>query len=196
MKAIDFITTVRPDLQEKSEHWKNEELFIKLQESFLEIQSHLPFFIIKESLAIESGRAEYYLTYTPLKNVSFKLGGTRKLDYVDSENFYISDKQDIYTFEHDKVLLNFTPTGNTTADIAYKYAKQLINTNCYIDIPIEHHVALRLLFMSKIHEKPTRNTKERNLSTHYLKLYNVKKDELKIGKNMRSKNNQTTYQGV
>lgn len=196
MIAADFITQVRPDLQEKSEHWSNEELLIKLQRSYTGIQSDLPFFITKETLAIEKGISEYYLQYVPLKNVSFKMGDTRKLDYVDSENFYISDKQNIYTFDHDKVLLKFTPSNSTSSDIVYKYAKHLTNMNCHIEIPVAHHEALRLLFMSKIHEKPTRNTKERNLSTHYLNLYNGEIQKIKLGQKMRPKNNQTTYQGV
>lgn len=196
MIAADFITQVRPDLQEKSEHWSNEELLIKLQRSYIGIQSDLPFFITKETLAIESGKSEYYLEYVPLKNVSFKMGESRKLDYVDSENFYISDKQNIYTFDHDKVLLKSTTMDSISGDIVYKYAKELTNMNCHIEIPIAHYEALRLLFMSKIHEKPTRNTKERNLSTHYLNLYSAEIQKIKIGQRMRPKNNQTTYQGV
>lgn len=196
MIAADFITQVRPDLQEKSEHWSNEELLIKLQRSYIGIQSDLPFFITKEVLAIEKGILEYYLEYVPLKNVSFKMGGTRKLDYVDSENFYISDKQNIYTFDHDRVLLKLPPTNSSFIDIVYKYAKHLANANCHIEIPLAHHEALRLLFMSKIHEKPTRNTKERNLSTHYLNLYNGEIQKIKIGQKMIPKNNKTIYQGV
>lgn len=196
MIAADFITQVRPDLQEKSEHWSNEELLIKLQRSYIGIQSDLPFFIVKDPLVIKKGTKECYLQYVPIKNVSLKIGGTRKLDYVDSENFYISDKQNIYTFDHDRVLFNFTPMDDVSAEIVYKYAKELANKNCHIEIPIAHHEALRLLFMSKIHEKPTRNTKERNLSTHYLKLYEAEKDKIKIGQKLRPKNNQTTYQGV
>lgn len=196
MIAADFITQVRPDLQEKSEHWSNEELLIKLQRSYTGIQSDLPFFIVKEPLTIEKGKKEYYLQYVPLKNVSLKMGGTQKFDYVDPENFYISDKQNIYTFDNDRVLLGFTPTGDVLGDIVYKYAKSLVNMNCHIEIPIAHYEALRLLFMSKIHEKPTRNTKERNLSTHYLKLYEVELQKIKVLQKMRPKNNQTTYQGV
>lgn len=196
MIAADFITQVRPDLQEKSEHWSNEELLLKLQRSYIGIQSDLPFFITKETLAIEKGISEYYLQYVPLKNVSFKIGGTRKLDYVDSENFYISDKQNIYTFDHDKVQLKFTPIDSMSGDMVYKYGKELANANCHIEIPIAHYEALRLLFMSKIHEKPTRNTKERNLSTHYLKLYENEIQKIKIAQKMIPKNNKTTYQGV
>lgn len=196
MIAADFITQVRPDLQEKSEHWSNDELLIKLQRSYIGIQSDLPFFIIKEPLVIKKGTKECYLQYPPLKNVSLKMGGTRKLDYVDSENFYISDKQSIYTFDHDRVLFNLTATDDMSVEIVYKYAKALSNANCHIEIPAAHHEALRLLFMSKIHEKPTRNTKERNLSTHYLKLYEVEINKIKIAQKMRPKNNQTTYQGV
>lgn len=196
MIATDFITQVRPDLQEKSEHWSNEELLIKLQRSYIGIQSDLPFFITKETLAIEKGKSEYYLEYVPLKNVSFKIGGTRKIDYVDSENFYISDKQNLYTFDNDMVLLKFTPTDSMFGDIIYKYAKHLTNFNCHIEIPIAHHEALRLLLMSKIHEKPVRNTKERNLSTHYLNLYRGEIQKIKIAQKMIPKNNKTTYQGV
>lgn len=195
MKASDFILQTRVELNEKTEFWNDEELLIKLQRSYLALQYDLPFFTAKESLVIEKDKDEYYLKYTPLKNVSLKIDG-KTFNYTDADYFYIVDDESYYTFEADKLLLGFTPDKIMDAVIVYRHEKSLENANCNIETPSIYNKALRLLFMSEIHEKPTRNTKERNLNIHYLKLYDAELKNLRINKKMRPRNIQSNYQRI
>ena len=195
MNANDLIIQIRSDLQEKSQHWKNEELFVKLQRSFTSLQDDLPFFITKETLAITKEKDEYYLKHIPLKNVSC-LVGRSKFNYTELENFYIKFVDKEYTFEEDKILLNRIVKEDVGLNIVYKYTKELKTLNCAIDIPLTYHKALRLLFLSDIHEKPTRNTKERNLSAYYLNLYEKEISKVKKNKKLRPKNVTSKYQRI
>jgi hypothetical protein len=68
--------------------------------------------------------------------------------------------------------------------------------NCVVDVPQTYRRALRLLFMSEIHEKPILNTKERNLSSHYLSLYDKEIYKLSKFQKKRSKNIVSQYQIV
>lgn len=195
MKAADFITQTRVELNEKTEFWSDEEMLIKLQRSYVSLQYDLPFFIAKESLVIEKDKDEYYLIYAPIKNVSLKIDDDR-YEYSDAEFFYITDNKKRYTFDAEKLMLGFTPDKTMNAVIIYRYDKHLSNANCEIETPAIYNKALRLLFMSEIHEKPTRNTKERNLNIHYLKLYEAELKKLRIEKKMRPKNIQSKYQRI
>lgn len=196
MLAKDFITQTRIELDEKaSEHWSNEELFIKLQRSYVSLQYDIPFFLSTETVDIKKGITEYYLTYTALKNVGMSIDGT-PYTYSDIENFYLSDTPRRYTFDENRMLLYPAPLEDASAVVVYRHEKRLENENCHIELPAYQHKALRLLFMSEIHEKPTRNTKERNLSLHYLKLYEAEKVKLKVEKKMRPRNITTNYQRI
>lgn len=195
MKAKDFIIQTRAELNEKTEFWKNEELLIKLQRSYNALQFDLPCFISKETLAIQKDKSQYYLQNKPIKNVGLKVDGM-VFDYAEIENFYISLKQRQYTFQDDTLLLSQTPLKDGNAELVYKYIRELSNENCEIEIPLIYHKALRLLFMSEIHEKPTRNTKERVLSVHYIKLYDKEIHTLKVGQKLRPKNITSNYQRI
>jgi len=195
MKAKDFILQVRADLQEKSEHWKDEELLIKLQRSYMSLQFDLPFFITKDTLAIKKDISQYQLPFKVLKNVSLYVDD-KKYEYNDIENFHITLKDRQYTFDEDVLLLNNIPVKDTEAKIVYMYEKQLHTMNCEIGIPLNYHKALRLMFLSEIHEKPTRNTKDRNLNTHYLKLYALEVNKLKLGKKVRPVNITSEFQRI
>lgn len=195
MKANDFILQTRADLQEKSQHWKNEELFVKLQRCYIALQFDLPFFITRESVAIKKDKSEYHLLNTPLKNVGLKINSI-PYDYIDIENFYTSTKEIQYSFDGNKLLISSVPTADSTAEVAYRYQKALENGNCEIETPSIYNKALRFLFLSDIHEKPTRNTKERDLSVHYLKLYKQEVKEQVINKKSRPKNITSKYQIV
>jgi hypothetical protein len=195
MKAIDFILQTRIELNEKTEFWSDEEMLIKLQRSYVSLQYDLPFFIAKESLAIQSGISEYYLKYTPLKNINCTIDGM-VIEYRDTESFYSGDKSDCYTFNGDQLLLGFIPLKEQMVEIVYRYEKHLENGNCEIETPSIYNKALRLLFMSEIHEKPTRNTKERNLNIHYLKLYDAELRKLRVDNKMRSRNIKSNYQRI
>ncbi|MGB3988533.1 MAG: hypothetical protein WBK67_02450 [Minisyncoccales bacterium] len=195
MKASDFILQTRADLQEKSEHWKDEELLIKLQRAYVSLQFDLPCFIARENIDIVEGKQDYYLTYTPLKNVGLIVDG-RNREFSATESFYITPNENSYTFEENLLILGFVPKTQGAATIVYKYSKELVNENCEIEIPLIHHKALRLLFMSEIHEKPTRNTKERVLSVHYIKLYEQEIAKLKVEQKVRAKNITSKYQRI
>lgn len=183
MLASDFILETRADLQEKSEHWKDEELLIKLRRSYVSLQSDLPFFMFKETLNIKKGISEYHLTFKALQNITLKIDGM-DYTYSDLENFYIRPLNNQYSFNESILLVNNTPTSDSTAEVVYKHEKKISTMNCFIEVPESHLNALGLLFLSKIHEKPTGNTKMRNLSTHYIKLY--KTEILNIKKNKKT----------
>jgi hypothetical protein len=195
MKASDFILQTRADLQEKSEHWKDEELLMKLQRSYVSLQFDLPYFITSETIAITEGKSEYYLLNEPLKNVSFSIDSTA-FNFSTIDNFYISLKDKQYTFNTNRVIINHIPIKNSIGIIVYKFNKKLVTTNCEVELPAIYLKALRLLFMSDIHEKPTRNTKERNLSVHYIKLYEQEIRKLKIDQKLRPTNLTSNYQRI
>lgn len=195
MKATDFILQTRIDLQEKSEHWRDEELLLKLQRAYVSLQFDLPYFIARESVAITEGVQSYYLGFTPLKNVTLSVD-EQVLEFTTLENFYVRTSEKSYTFDNNMLLLGFVPTKAMDGVVVYRYAKELANINCEIEIPITHHKALRLLFLSEIHEKPTRNSKERVLSLHYLKLYEQEMLRLKVLQPMRAKNITSNYQRI
>lgn len=195
MKARDFILQTRSDLQEKSEHWKDEELLLKLQRAYVSLQFDLPCFITKQNIDIAEGKQSYYLDFVPLANIALTIDG-RTFEYTTVENFYISAKENNYSFNGNLLLIGFMPKSAATAALVYKYSKELANENCEIEIPLIYHKALRLLFMSEIHEKPTRNTKERVLSVHYIKLYEQELMRLKVQQKVRAKNITTNYQRI
>lgn len=195
MYARDFIIQVRSDLQEKSQHWKDEELFVKLQRAYVELQYKLPFFIVNETLSIEEGKTAYRLSSRPIKNVSLKIDNT-KVDYSDNDYFYAHTPLAGYTFDNRDLLLGFEPTKACDGVIYYKTTKTLDTMNCVLEIPSEQHVALEKLFKSKIYEKPVLNSKERNLSAYYLGLYNKAVDDLKKDRPTRPKNVGTRYKIV
>jgi len=195
MRASDFILQARDDLQEKSEHWSEEGMLIKLQRAYIALQFDLPYFIVNQTLDIKEGKSEYYLTSTPLKNVMLKIAG-EKFNYLDIENFYITSKKNQYTFNEDMLIINSIPVKDSAEKIVYKYQKVIETLNCEVELPVLYHKALRLLLMSEIHEKPLGNTKLRNLNTHYLKLYALEIKKLKTEQNTRPRNITSNYQKV
>ncbi|MBE0498571.1 MAG: hypothetical protein IBX43_04940 [Campylobacterales bacterium] len=197
MKAVDFILQTRADLQEKSEHWRDEELLIKLQRCYVSLQFDLPFFITSKLLEIEKGITEYYLDMLPLKNISFKMkNDASPFTFASIENFYAMPKDRTYTFSGEKIIINTTLPVEGFATLVCRYQKEISTTNCEIELPANYHKALRLLFLSEIHEKPTRNTKERVLSTHYIKLYDKEIYKLKTEQKTRPKNVTSNYQRI
>jgi len=195
MVASDFILKTRADLQEKSEHWKSEELLGKLQRCYISLQFDLPFFITSVELAIKKDKSEYYLDNVGLKDISLKIDNV-EFKYTELEHFYSRPTEPLYAFNENRVLINQTPTADAIGTLIYKYQKEIATANCEIEIPLNWHRALRYLFLSDIHEKPTRNTKERDLSVHYLKLYKQEIRELKINKKARPKNITSKYQRI
>ena len=98
-------------------------------------------------------------------------------------------------FTQDIVKLSM-PKKSASAEIVYKYQKELHTLNCEIELPVEYHKALRYLLMSEVHEKPTRNTKDRNLNTHYLKLYDKELFKIKSKNSLRVTSTTSKYQKV
>lgn len=196
MLAQDFMTMVRDDLQEKSEFWTKEVLFVKLQQSYIEIQGALPCFIANETVTIKEGSNYAYLKYKPLQNIVLIVDGTQ-YDYADPKPFYADSRSRRYTFEGWRLLLHRPDdTAEAAAEITYCYARKLETVNCEIEIPALHYTALRYLFMSKIYEKSPGKAKERDLSTHYLKLYKLEVREQKLTKTLRPSGLTSKYQRV
>jgi len=194
MRVSDFILQTRTDLQEKSEHWNDEDLLIKLKRAYVSLQYDLPYFIQREELSIIEGNSEYYLEYEALKNVSLIIDEQEYL-FSNVENFYTVPKERTYTFMQNRLLVS-TPKRDSKALIFYRHCKMIETLNCFVELPIHYHNALRLLFLSYIQEKPTRNSKERNLSLHYLKLYEKELYKLKKEQKARPKNIKSNYQKV
>jgi hypothetical protein len=195
MRAHDFIIQTRVELQEKSQHWSDEELFVKLQRSYIALQFSLPFFIKKETFVIPKGTSEYYLEKTPVQNIGLSIDSV-VYNYTDIGHFYVESKDFTYTFDNDRLLFSPALQRDTNAVVVYRYNKEIKTLNCEVSIPNSWYKALRLLFMSEIHEKPTRNTKDRNLSTHYLKLYEYELENLKRNQRLRPINITSNYQRI
>jgi hypothetical protein len=147
----------------------------------------------REELNIKKGIDSYHLLYEPVKNIKLTID-TLEVPYKELDNLYVKDNTKAYSLQHQELLLGFAPEVDAKAQIIYKHFKVLRDEKCFIELPQKHLEALRLLFMSKIHEKPTRNTKERNLSVHYLNLYERELKSLRIDKKTRAKNIRTKYQ--
>ena len=149
-----------------------------------------------KTLDIKKGIKEYNLDDVVLKDVSFSIN-LQPYDFVEFEQFFIRADEKQYSFNDKVLMINQIPTEDTTASIAYRYLKEIQNINCHIELPLIYHEALRYLFMSKIHEKPTRNTKDRNLNKHYLALYQQELRELQTQKKkIRRKKITSNYQRV
>ena len=195
MRAKDFIIQTRVELQEKSQHWSDEELFVKLQRSYIALQFALPFFIKKETFVIPKGTSEQYLSVKPEQNIGFSVDGVNYA-YTDIGHFYVDEKPFSYTFDNDRVLFYPATSKDANAIAVYRYHEEIQTLNCEVAIPHSWYKALRLLLMSEIHEKPTRNTKERNLSTHYMKLYEYELQNLKQNQQVRPINVTSNYQRI
>lgn len=194
MKALDFIIQAKADLQAKTEQWNDLELLVKLQRSYTSLQVDLPYFITKQTLEIIEGKDEYYLDYRPIKPISLFVEN-RKFTYVGYENFFTTEPIQSYVFNEDVMQMS-TPACDASAEIIYKYQKELKTLNCEIELPFLYHKALRYLLMSEVHEKPTRNTKDRNLNTHYLKLYDKELFKIHSKNSLRVTSVKSKYQRV
>ena len=195
MRAQDFIIQTRVELQEKSQFWSDEELFVKLQRSYTTLQFALPFFIKKENFIITKGESEFYLQQIPTQNIGFSIDGV-SYRYKDIGHFYVDEQQFSYTFDRDRLLFYPAAAKDVNGVIVYRYQEEIKTLNCEVSIPQSWYKALRLLFMSEIHEKPTRNSKERNLSTHYLKLYEYELQNIKQNQHVRVLNVTSNYQRI
>lgn len=196
MVVSDFILQIKDDLQEKSTHWTIESLLLKLQDAYVDLQFDLPYFMAMENISIEQGKNEYYLNNVFLKDVSLVINQTN-WDYTDIENLFMSTaSQKVYSYHSGKIILNQLPKKDIEAKIAYKYQKTIRNKNCYIETPRNWKKALEYLFKAYIYEKPTRNTKERDLNKHYLSLYKAEVRKLKEQQKAREKNITSKYQIV
>lgn len=169
MVARDFIEEVRVGLQEKSTHWKDRELFLKLGRAYNLLQFDLPYFTCKESIEVKQDDEEIYLTHEALKNISLHVNGV-KYRYANIEHLYHHGKHR-YSFLGDKVLFTQPFLSDGKADVHYMYGRRLKTLGCVLMLPPYYMEALRLLFLSFIYEKPTINTKQRNLSAYYKKEY-------------------------
>lgn len=195
MIVSDFILQTRKDLQEKKEFWNNAELLIKLRRAYISLQSDLPYFITSENVVIKEGKDVCYLTKKPLRDILLSVDN-QSYAYIDDENLYKDPSNHVYSFSEKSVLFPAVFTKEVKGFIRYKYEKEILTDKCEIEIPLNWHNALRLLFMAEVHEKPTRNTKERNLSEYYLKKYKEEIFKLKHIKTATVKNVTSHFQKV
>ncbi|MDQ7044727.1 MAG: hypothetical protein Q9M40_07060 [Sulfurimonas sp.] len=195
MKASDFILHTKADLQDKSSQWSDELLLVKLQGAYVSMQFDLPYFITRENIAITEGNDTYRLRFKMLKNVSLKINET-PVPFIEIESFYTQAQAFGYAVNEYELLFNEIPKAIADAKITYRYEKTLENANCEIELPSEYHEALRLLLKARIYEKPTLNSKQRNLSTYYLNLYAIEIKKLKLNKSIRQKNIHSKYQRI
>ena len=201
MKAIDLITQVKSDLNEKREGWTEDDLLTKLQRSYITLQTDLPYFMAKENLDIQEGISEYSLLQTPIRDIGLKIDN-RIFSYIDYDNFFIIDRthnysiKKKYTFDEKVLMIDFIPTVEKKLELSYRYAKVLMDKNADIETPLIYDNALRLAFLSNIHEKPIASVDYRDMSLHYKKLYQSEVDSLKSVKKINVKNIQSKFQGV
>jgi hypothetical protein len=197
MKASDFILQAQSELNEKREGWSDEELLVKLQRSYVSLQVDLPFFIVKETLAIQKDKSDYTLLHRPIKNVSC-LVGDDTFEFVDIENFYRHDSTGKYTFDNTTTMMlgGDAPIKDMAGEVVYRYLKTLVDANSEVEVPHSYYKALRLLFLSDIHEKPIASVDYRDMSVHYLKLYQAELQRLKHDVSIRPRNIKSNYQRV
>jgi hypothetical protein len=195
MKAADFILQIRSDLQEKSEFHKDKELFLKLQRCYSSLQFDLPSFIHRETLDITEGKKEYYLEYEPIKDISL-VADDCKWAYTKLDTFLNRSVSSTYTFERDILLISTLAINTSEMKISYYYDRAIETEQCDIELPSSLHKALRLLVLSEIHEKPTLNSKQRDLSMHYMSLYEREIAKQKREQKTRAKNITSKFQRI
>lgn len=179
MTPEEFINAKRVELGEKSEHWSGEELFSKLQSAYVEMQLDVPFAVASETIAMTKGTRTYPLLYEPIKNISMKINDTPvmcvSIDTLYGCNF------DAYAFNGKLMEVSFD--SDNDAVLVYRYSKEILTLNDVIDIPVTHMNALVMLWKSKVYEKPKLNTKERDMSIHYMKLYESAVQKIRFSSN-------------
>lgn len=157
MKGSEYLGFLNPELTRNGLNVpETNELFPLLQRSYTALQFDLPFFMARESLAINKDSIEYPLAHKPIKNVDCK-SDLSVYNYVDEENFYIDDRTGEYSFSGSTLLIH-TEWTDETIKLTYRYAKSLVDLESEIDLPETHAEALRLLFMAKLYESDIRRT--------------------------------------
>ncbi len=197
MKASDFLILLRAELQEKSEFHTDPELFAKLQRAYGSLQNDVPYFIHKEHLFIEQGISEYHLEFTPVKNATCHIDGV-EIPFSGMERIFGHSESgaQAYGFMGDALYLKNAPLKECMGDVTYWHARKLETMQCNVELPHTYTEALRLLALSYIYEKPTLNSKQRDLSTHYLRLYMQALRGLVFDKKLRPKNITSKYQRI
>ncbi len=197
MTAKDFISILTIDLQESNPNekfWDDPQLLIKLQRAYKKVQEDIPYFISKENLVIEEGITRYYLKHKAIETVSLEAGITFFI-YCEEDRLFQYKGLNYYTLDRNKLYLAKELNKDEEVVISYKYAKTIETINDEVELPARYDEALRLLTLSYIHEKSKGNSKERDLSVHYLKRYNSEVLNIKR-KRKRVKNIRSNYQKV
>jgi len=194
IRVSDFILQNREDLQEKSQHWSDEDLLVKLKRAYIAFQEDLPFFVTDVTLGIQKGKREYFLTFKPLHGILLSVDGIEYV-YMEMKNLYVHNTEHSYSFINDLLVLKAEPSADTQARLVYKSLSEIETLQCSIELPSSYLKALRYLFLMEVHDKPTRNTKERNLSSFYEKKYAGELYKLKRNR-LRRKNIKSNYQRV
>ncbi|MFW9625380.1 MAG: hypothetical protein ACMV1K_01445, partial [Sulfurospirillum sp.] len=192
MIVSDFIVQTRMELQEKKEFWGDAELLLKLRRAYVSLQFDLPYFMTSEEVVIKEGKDRCYLDKKPLKDITLTISD-KAFCFIDDENLYRYLDKDVYSFSEQELIFSKPFLKESTGFIRYKYEKEIKTDKCEIEIPLNWHKALRLLFMAEIQEKPTRNTKDRNLSEYYLQKYKEEILKLKQHKTVRAKGITSDY---
>lgn len=181
MIVSDFLKILKIDFQEKNvdkEFWDEPQLLIKIQRAYRKVQNDVPYFIYRENLSIEKGTESYLLTYKALEDNSFKIEN-RTYTFCENDDLDDYEGKNYYTLEKENLILAKEPNSDMEARISYKYAKEIASEECEIELPNKYDEALRCMTLSYIYEKSRGNSKERDLSVHYLKRYQTEVFNLK-----------------
>jgi len=196
MIVSDFILQVKEELQEKSEQWSKKSLFIKLKNAYSIIQTDLPYFFTQEKIDILENKTKYFIQNVFLKEVLFTVDA-KEYKFAELENLFKNTSNLLlYSYYDGAIILNTPPKKEGMGELIYKYRKSLETENCTIALPENYMNALSFIFKHKIHEKPTRNTKDRDLSKYYLTLYNAEVAKIKREQKIAPRNLTSNYQMI
>jgi hypothetical protein len=192
LKVSDFILETKHQLQEKSnDFWSKEEIFFQLQRAYIDIQTDMPYFVHNQAIVFDN-TLSFCLEHMPLKGLKLSIGSI-EYEYCDIDNMYVDTNCTYkYSFMNKELVIN-TVFNEINGFFAFKYIKELENENYYIELPLSWFTALRYLLFAYLHEKPTRNSKERNLSSYYYKMYQNALIKLKQTKQSIPKNIKSNY---
>lgn len=195
MLVSDLIEELKIDFQEKStdeKFWDEPQLLVKIKRAYKKIQNDIPYFISNEELLIQEGTKESLLTSESLEAISLKIDD-EDYRFCEIDDLSIYKDKKYYSLAQDVLILATDVEKDSQADISYKHLKLLEDVSSKIELPSNYDEALRCLSLSYIYEKSKGNSKERDLSVHYLKRYNAEKEGLKKKRNY-TKNITSTYQ--
>jgi hypothetical protein len=178
MTAEELVEDVQQNLSllNNDELWSDEEIFANLQSSYIQIQKDIVIFQKVESFEVFATQNELQIENL-LKLLSVFVEGN-EYRLISFDEFVKSDEEFIATNNFaNRVIFYPASEKKTTVKVAYQYIQVLDNIRCKINIPLHYIEALRLLLLSKLHEKDI--TENFNKSNFYLKKYEIEIQKIK-----------------